>query len=211
MLKKSRFTNNIDILYVYLHGYKGSVMELNFLRKYIVKTMKCSFFSFNYGDRDKDDAVIVSSRLTSELIDVIKRRVEYKYRYVFLIGYSLGGAIAVDCLAMGRYLFDGAILLSIFDNRKDMLKERNVEISHTENLVPANQIRNITQPVVFIHGKYDDSVSIDRAHRVYEKSNKESSLFLEIPTSHYFKLKPDQKSLCEAVNIAHSYLKCHCD
>lgn len=98
--------------------------------------------------------------------------------------------------------FNGAIFLSVFDNLKRLLSQRGINLTDKNNIIPANLIKNINIPVVFIHGKNDVSIPIQKGLNVYNNSNKKKSLFLSINTGHYFKNYKSRKKLCASVKKA---------
>jgi pimeloyl-ACP methyl ester carboxylesterase len=188
-------------LVCFLHGYKGDKDELSFLRDYITKKKKFSFFSFSYGNRNNNIFSIYG--LDTKIAKIIKNIIKkYSFQHLYLIGYSLGSALAVRIISRKLIKIDRLILISIFDNRKGLLASRGIKISKKENLMPLCRIKNIIGiKVFFIHGSIDRSIGLDRAKRVFDKLKQNNKFFFIIKgANHYFKNKYSKDSLIKALD-----------
>jgi len=183
------------VLVIFFHGYKGNKNELPFLRKYIVKNLKLSFFSFTYGQRTKNNEIRNIKNLGQEIQKIIDPIIkEGDFKKVIFIGYSLGGAIALKTVINSIIQCDGLVFLSLFDRRKSLLHEKRVLLNQNEDIAPVNLIKKIpkTIPVVLIHGQNDKSISSKRSYRVFQKRRSLNTSFIAIPVGHHFTTKTDQ-------------------
>ncbi len=140
-----------------------------------------------YGSRNVADEVIKLDTVDDEISEVINKIVkENNYKKVCLVGYSLGAAVATRIVANRLINCTKLILISIFDDRQDLLKERSQVIIASEEIKPVDLVKKIIDiPIVFIHGSLDKSINICRAKRVFVNSNVLSS-FISLPTDHSF-------------------------
>ncbi len=173
---------------IFLPGYSGNKNELPFLEKFFTKNKKISFFSLSYHLQDTNGKKYPIKDVVLEIEKTIKNFLDnYNFKECYLIGYSMGAALALEIISKKEIKFDKLILLSVFDDRKDLLKERGAEIKPLENISPIKTIKkNKKIPVFFIHGEFDISINPERSLMVYNNSNKLNSKFILLPISHYF-------------------------
>lgn len=181
--------NSVDdeTLVVLLPGYKGNNNELSFLRDYIVKEMGFSFLCLPYKltEEGKERPI---RKVIKELVKKIKTFFDsHKFKHCYLIGYSLGAALALDIASKKTSNFSGLILISIFDDRKSLLLNRGIKLLRKNNISPIRIIKKVKNlPTLFIHGINDKSIVIERAKKVFKESNKKYSNLYTIPGDHYF-------------------------
>ena len=169
--------------------------------------MRLSYLSFNYGERNNKNEVINIKNASNEAKRVLRKFLsKHSFKQVFLIGYSLGSGVAVMSACQKSIKFDGIILVSIFDNLKQLLAQRGIEFTEKDNICPSKLVKNIEIPIVFIHGNKDTSVPMKRGLTVYENSDKKKSLFIAINADHYFKDHKSRKELCESVKKSLSFI-----
>ena len=192
---------------VYIHGYRGDKDELPFLRNFIIKKKKFSFFSFSYKLQKSSGGNYTIQKIISNIKKVINRFLnKHHFDKCYIIGYSLGAAIAVEIVARKLIKCDGLILISVFDNRKDLLKSRKIDIREEENIIPVISIKRIKKTyALFIHGISDKSIDLERGKRVFNNSYKKNSKFIKLNIDHYFKNFHSKKLLLEAID---SFLSC---
>lgn len=157
-------------LLIFIHGYRGNRNELGFLKKAIESNNKYTFFSFTYGKRNSKNEIVNIKNAEKEVVENINKIVEEnKFQKVTIIGYSLGAAIAIYLCAKNKITCNKLIALSVFDSRKDLLKERGVKILSNEDLSPLKLVRNLPVRTKFyiIHGVPDRSIWIGRALKVF--------------------------------------------
>lgn len=199
-IKFNYITNRAIV--IFLHGYKGNKNELSFLRDFIVKNKKFSFLSLSYKLKKGKK----KNCTAKEIILNIKKNInivsnDYHFDKYYLIGYSLGAALAVDIVSKKMIKCDGLALISIFDDRKNLLKYRGIKINNSENINPINSIKKIRKiPIIFIHGTLDKSVNLKRGKKVFNNSNKKNSEFITLPVDHYFKSVNSKKMLVKSVD-----------
>ena len=193
-----------EALVVFLHGYRGNKDELSFLRS-VIKGKRYSFLSFTYGKRDPNGAVSRVRGLDKKIFQTISSFLEqHHYQKVYLVGYSLGAALAFSLAKL--IPCQGLILISVFDDRKELLRSKGIGLPLGENIRPVELVRKLQGlPMVFIHGIMDRSVSPERAKKVYE-ANSLHSFFISLPVSHYFNEPGSQIKLGLAVKAAFSFL-----
>lgn len=181
--------NSVDdeTLVVLLPGYKGNNNELSFLRDFIVKEMGFTFLCLPYKltEEDKERPI---RKVIEELAKKIKTFLDsHKFKHCYLIGYSLGAALALDIASNKTSNFSGLILISIFDDRKSLLLNRGIKLLRKNNISPIRIIKKVKNlPTLFIHGTNDKSIVIERGKKVFRESNKEYSELCIIPGNHYF-------------------------
>lgn len=203
MYKNNTFFKNVSdkAVVIYLHGYGGNKKELPFLRNFIVKKKKISFFSFSYVSPDVNKKRPLTKYIAREIERTIKIFLSSRhFKKYYLIGYSLGAALALAITPKALAKFDKLILISIFDDRKDLLKNRGINISDNENISPALLIKkNKKTPTIFIHGAFDSSISMERGLRVYNNSRNKKNEFIPLPVGHYFNNDRAKKLLLESI------------
>lgn len=178
-------------LIIYLPGYKTDVNVSNVIKNVSLK-LNYKFLRINYGNESDDFCFDIEKIINEILIKINKILIKNNFEKVILIGYSLGAAIAVE-IAIND-LFNKLVLISIFDDREDLLKKRNIKITSRENISPIKKIKQIKIPTIFIHGNKDLSINIERSIKVFKKSNN-NSIFLEANADHYFKQKSQKNQL----------------
>lgn len=187
---------------IYLPGYKGNKNEMSFLRNFIIKNKKISFFSLAYAlsDANKKNYSIKHVILKTEEA-IAKFLKGHHFKECYLIGYSFGAALALALVSRKLIKFNKLVLISIFDDRRDLLKNRGIDINNRENISPLNLIKaNKKTMTTFIHGELDASVNIIRGQRVYNNSQKKNSKFITLSVGHYFNDANSKKLLLESLN-----------
>jgi pimeloyl-ACP methyl ester carboxylesterase len=190
-------------LLIYLHGYRGNQYEQSFLADLVTKKFGYSFLSITYGARDRNGAIIslVQARkdLRQQITDFL---ITEQFENYYLVGYSLGGALSTELAADNFLFFKKIILLSIFDDRKQLLQQKNLYIPEAENISPINLVNSINPEakLFFIHGKFDKAISIDRAFSVYKKVVSRNAVFIALPIGHNLRDTDDGKILLTILN-----------
>ncbi|MFD0964969.1 alpha/beta hydrolase [Pseudofulvibacter geojedonensis] len=126
-------------------------------------------------------------------------------------GHSLGGAIAIQSLAIDKRIEFGIIESTftdvnqvVFDYKKRILKgigirwlsnyilENAAKIAQfsPEKTKPINDVRNISQPILFTHGDADDRISIQYGKDLFNNCSSKTKNFITVPeaghnTLHY--------------------------
>lgn len=174
-------------LVVFLPGYKGNNNELSFLRDFIVKEIGFSFLCLPYKLTEKGKERPIR-KINEELLKKIKTFLDsHKFKHCYLIGYSLGAALALDIASKKTSNFSSLILISIFDDRKSLLLTRGIKLLRKNNISPVRIIKKVKNlPTLFIHGINDKSIVVERVKKVFRVSNKKYSELCIIPGDHYF-------------------------
>lgn len=178
-------------LIIYLPGYKTDVNVSGVVRN-VASKLKCKFLRINYSNKMDDFYFDIEKIIDKVLIKINKTLEKNNFEKVILMGYSLGAAIAVEISI--NDLFNKLVLISVFDDRANLLKKRNIKITPRENISPIKKIKQIKIPIIFIHGDKDLSINIKRSKKVFKKSN-DKSIFLKINADHYFKQKLQKNQL----------------
>ncbi len=192
---KFDFIDDSGSLVVFLPGYKRDDNELSFLRDFIVKEKCFSFLYLPYqlveGSKERPIRKIVM-KLVEQINIFFANR---KFKSCYLIGYSLGAALALDIAVDYPNKFSGLVLISVFDDRRNLLLSRGIRLARENNISPIRLIKKNKQiRTLFIHGVSDKSVAIERAVKVFDESNKKISKFIPVFGDHYFN-DPYSKSL----------------
>jgi len=178
-------------LIIYLPGYKTDINVSNIVKN-VASKLNYKFLKINYSDESGEFFFDIEKIINKVLLKINKTLEKHGFEKVILIGYSLGAAIAVEITT--NNLFNKLILISVFDDRENLLKKRNIKITPRENISPIKKIKKIKIPIIFIHGNKDLSINIERSKKVFKKSNNKS-IFFEINANHYFKQKSQKDRL----------------
>jgi len=178
---------NDKTLVIFLPGYKSNNQELLFLKDSMEKKRGTSFVCLPYqliegtGERS-------IKQISEELAKQIKSLLlEHEFSRCYLIGYSLGAALALNIVVDYPNMFSGLVLISVFDDRKNLLLNRGIILAKENDIKPISLIEKTKRTnLLFIHGTSDKSIAIERAIKVSKKSNKKYSQFISIPDDHYF-------------------------
>jgi len=186
---------------IYLPGYKGGKKELSFLRNFIIKEKKKSFFSLAYDLCGPDKKKYTTDDVVSEIEKTIKDfLVKHCFHKYYLVGYSLGAALALNLATRGVIKFDKLILISVFDDRKDLLAERGISLNPQENISPVKLVKkNKKTPKIFIHGALDASIDPSRGLKVYNNSRARGNRFILLPIGHKFNSPRSKVLLLESL------------
>ncbi len=203
MLKNNALYKHVSdqALVIYLPGYKGNKKELSFLRNFIVKEKNKSFLSLTYALHGSDKKNYAIKDIVSGLEETLKKFLSQRhFRRCYLVGYSLGAALALDLAARGKIKFDKLILISVFDDRKDLLAKRGINLSAQENISPVKLVKkNKKTPKVFIHGAFDMSIVPARGRKVYNNSGLRANKFILLPIGHQFDSVRSKKLLLQSL------------
>lgn len=185
---------------IFIPGYKND-SNCTVFEKIIKENRKFKLFSIHYNIKNTVGSFFTSKEIIANIIIDINKFIKYSvFDQYYLIGYSLGAALAMEITAKKLIKCNKLILLSIFDNRKDLLKDKGIHLPNNENLVPYNSIKKIPNtPIVFMHGMFDKSVNIKRGLRVFKNSNNKSK-FVFLPTDHYFNDSYSKKVFSKNIN-----------
>lgn len=203
MYKEDTVLNYISeqAVVIYLPGRGGDKNEFPFLKKFIVTKKKISFFSLSYSLQDSNKKKYAIKEIVLEIEKTITSFLDnHNFKKCYLMGYSLGAALALEIASRKLTGFNKLILLSIFDDRQNLLKERGINIDNYENISPINLIKkNKKTPTIFIHGAFDISVDAARGLKVYNCSDKLNNEFIMLPTDHYFNKTQAKKLLLKSL------------
>lgn len=185
---------------VMFHGFTGNKTETNRIFYNIDKLLENEGIStirfdwFGHGESDLDlsqlniDILLRQARI---ILDYVKN----KYREIFLLGFSMGGAIAINSL---NYSPEKLILISpatnMMDITRDMFNTRDkvgdnfVDLNGSklsrdfvescEKLEYKDNLRNYNKPVLLIHGTKDLAVPISFSRELYGYIN--DGKFIEV-------------------------------
>lgn len=105
---------------------------------------------------------------------------------ILLFGRSLGTALAVDLA--GREPCLGVVLEAAFTSSQDMLKRYflgaippELTQSSYDNI---GKIHLIQEPLLFIHGEYDEAIPLEMAQRLYETAQAPKRFYLVSESGH---------------------------
>ena len=176
---------------LFLHGASGNMaaQEKSCNLERVVKLYQLGFSVFmidyrGYGNSTGrfpteatvyEDASIAWNYLTQEK--------GFSPKEIFIYGYSLGGAIAVNlCLQQPKAA--GLIAESCFTCIKDMAKHRyKIQIFPLKLLITQkfdfiNKVKSIKVPVLFIHGMKDQVIPITMSERLFAAAPEPKKLLL---------------------------------
>ncbi|MFW5889169.1 MAG: alpha/beta hydrolase [Bacillota bacterium] len=179
---------------VMFHGFTGNKTETNRMFYNIDKLLETQKFSslrfdwYGHGESDFD----LSQITVGLLLKQAKYILEYankKYKEVYLLGFSMGGALAINSLQTKPkklILISPAINMlekvnSYYNNNEKInecivdfhgLKLSKKFVKSFEKLEFENNLRNFNQPILLIHGTKDISVPISNSNLLYTKFKK---------------------------------------
>ncbi len=143
-----------------------------------------------YGFKEKDDI--------SKLIDYLSN--EKKFKNFGIWGHSLGGAIAIQSLATDKRLQFGIIESTYADFKQiskdygeyylginpdfinENILERSAEIAGFDlsEINPVDYCKNVSQPVLFVHGTKDKKIKLDYNLKNFEKVSSLNKKFIPV-------------------------------
>ena len=143
-----------------------------------------------YGFKEKDDI--------SKLIDYLSN--EKKFKNFGIWGHSLGGAIAIQSLATDKRLQFGIIESTYADFKQiskdygeyylginpdfinENILERSAEIAGFDlsEINPVDYCKNVSQPVLFMHGTKDKKIKLDYNLKNFEKVSSLNKKFIPV-------------------------------
>lgn len=184
-------TNSNSRVILFLHGAKGNMAarKNSYNLERVAKLYKLGFSVFTidyrgYGNSQGkfpteasvyEDALIAWNYLTQEK--------NFSPEEIFIYGYSLGGAIAVN-LCLQQPQAAGLIAESCFTSIKDMAKyRRRIQIFPLNLLVTQkfdfiNKVKLLEMPVLFIHGMKDEVVPVAMSQRLFAAAAEPKELLL---------------------------------
>lgn len=168
---------------LWFHGNAGNISHrlenLFLLHRYL----DISIFIFDYrefglsrGHISKAGTYLDAQGAWRYLIE--KRAVDP--RDILLFGRSLGTALTVDLASREPCL--GAVLEAAFTSSQDML-QRYFFGSIPQELIQSGydslgRIHQIREPLLFIHGQYDEAIPIEMAQRLYQAAQAPKQFYL---------------------------------
>ena len=193
-------------LVILLPGYKSNNQELLFLKDSMEKKRGTSFVCLPYqliGGNGERPIKQISEELIKQIRSLL---LKHEFNHCYLIGYSLGSALALNIVVDYPNMFSGLVLISMFDDRKNLLLNRGIILAKENDIKPISLIEKTKRTnLLFIHGTSDKSIAIERAIKVFKKSNKKYSKFISIPDDHYFSndhsKAPINKSISEFLKL----------
>lgn len=185
---------------VMFHGFTGNKMETNRMFLNIDRVLKergissLRFDWYGHGESDLDFSSLESNILLNQgqaILDYAKG----KYEKVYLLGFSMGGAIAINLLKSQP---DQLILISPAINMYDILskiyksnlkigadfvdlnglKLSNKFVESFKTVSYKDHLNQYPKPVLLIHGTHDQSVPIDLSRSL--SKNIQNLKYLEI-------------------------------
>jgi uncharacterized protein len=186
--------NNKSSCVVMFHGFTGNKTETNRMFYFIDQSLEMEGISslrfdwFGHGESDLDLSLITVDLLLKQA-HVILEYAKKKYSKIYLLGFSMGGALAINSL---KYSIDRLILISPAVNMLEIARENykmNKEIDYNlvdlhglklskefpesfKNLEYQENLINYNKPVLLIHGTNDLSVPIVNSEELYPQINK---------------------------------------
>lgn len=179
-----------NTLVIYIPGYKPNQHIFNVVKGSSL-SLKYDLKKVTYSFKSTSDIIKLTKKIETEIKIKIKKG---NWKKIILIGYSLGAAISVEISSRNPEFFSKLILISVFNDRKSLLKERGILIKDQENLSPIKKISKIKTPIVFIHGVDDISIRPELSIKVFKKANQPSS-FIKLNSDHYFKKENQSEQL----------------
>lgn len=178
----------LDKCVVFFHGFTGNKTETNRMFVHITdefKTIKMSSIRldwFGHGESDLDFSEITMDLLLKQA-KFILNYAKSKYRHIFLLGFSMGGAIAINCLDENP---EKLILISPATHMADKSKlyfrmnemiEENISDLHGLKLSKAfvdsfkilkktEPFKTYKNPVLLIQGTHDQSVPLEGSKKL---------------------------------------------
>jgi len=167
----SSATANTTLLW--FHGNAGNISHrlenLALLHRYL----EISIFIFDYREFGLSDGKISKAGTYLDARGAWNYLIEGRGADpsdILLFGRSLGTALAVDLASSEPCL--GVVLEAAFTSSRDMLERYFFGIippallqSSYDNLARINRVRD---PLLFIHGEFDEAIPIEMAQRVYQ-------------------------------------------
>ena len=165
------------------HGNAGNISHRLEYIKLLHEIVKCNVFIFDYRgyglSKGKPSEQGVSADAIAAFDYLIKKK-KIKADSIILLGRSLGGAVAIE-LALHRSC-KALILENTFTNLSDMAKFifpfiPGVHLLASDNFNNLIKIKNLHNPILFIHGKADHTVPFKHSQILFEKANEPKELY----------------------------------
>jgi len=186
-----------DKIVIFVHGYKGDQNELGFLKE-VFENRGYQYLSFKYGKRNKKDEIVDLAEAEKEVARFINLATSnVNPQTITVVGYSLGAAVAVRLCAENKIQCNCLIVISVFDSRSDLLKERGISLSSDEDITPADLVKKFpaSTKLFFIHGVDDKSVGINRSRRVFLAAKKSNPTMVICKAGHQFNTSQEKNEL----------------
>ncbi len=176
------FTSSSDKVLLYLHGNAQNVTAWYEACVEIRKKIDVNILLVDYRGYGKSTG---KSNLDGVIIDALSMydsliQKGFKEENISLYGRSLGGAIALE-LAV-RKKIKSVTLLSGFTSLADMCREHYplipLNMVRRDVLISKDLIKNISCPVLIVHGDRDMIVNVSHAYNLFELAKEPKKLLI---------------------------------
>jgi uncharacterized protein len=175
---------------LYLHGthwnLTGSAARIPRWQRMGFAVLAIDYRGFGQSDGEvpSEDGVYQDAQAAWDYL-----KLAYPDNKRFILGHSLGGAVAVD-LARRNPDASGLILEATFTSIPDMVKESKwgfipVGFLITQRFDALDKIRDVKVPILLIHGTLDSIVPAQMSRRLFEAAHAPKKLLIVEGGSHH--------------------------
>ena len=157
---------------LWFHGNAGNIGDRAHNVSVMHKKLRVNVFIFDYREYGKSEGTISRAGTFKDSQAAYFHLIETMGilpRDLILFGRSLGSALATYIAS--RYSCGGLILEAAFTSSIDMMKMYSLPIHSKLSLKDAYNtiewIRNVTVPVLFVHGQYDYTIPVGMSEKLY--------------------------------------------
>jgi fermentation-respiration switch protein FrsA (DUF1100 family) len=170
---------------LWFHGNAGNISHRLHNLKKLHDALQIPIFIFDYREYGMSEGEISKAGTFSDAHGAFQYLLDEKgfnASSVILFGRSLGTALAVDIASKETCL--GVILEAAFTSTDDMMQRYfpffKPPMTSTVKYDSLSLIDQITSPLLFVHGQFDQTIPVSMARRLFEKA-RSSKEFYEIP------------------------------
>lgn len=189
---------NAEINLIYLSGNSSNIRSAIPFFNELGNQLDLNIFSFNYRGFGLSDGTPSIDGIIEDgniALDYYKTKIGNKDLPTVLLGYSLGGFVALN--VANNHVVDKAILMSTFTSLKELeeylIKEALpgivrpfLKLDIDESIYDLDNtvlVKQNTKPILFIHGEADDFIPSSMSYKLYNLSPSENKSIKTIPNA----------------------------
>jgi len=164
---------------VAFHGNAGNIGARIPIIDIFVKRLNSNFFIVDYRGYGNSEGTPSEEGLKLDAeatFDYLMNREDVNKERIYLMGSSLGGAVAVQLAMKQGENVAGVILENTFTSIGDMVDQLMPMVATFKSLIQRifyptiDRIPKVTSPILFIRGMKDEIVPKDHSQRLFEAS-----------------------------------------
>ncbi len=163
---------NADSILVYFHGNAGNAYQrIEHVKQFRNLGLEVLLLSYRgYGNSEGEPSEQGVYEDAAAALHFVNTKLGWDDKKIVIYGRSIGSAVAIN-VAQHRNTLKGLILVTPLQSGREMAERMGLGWFIRPDKIPFNSIeklKNISSPILFIHGNNDQVIPIEQGQALYE-------------------------------------------